>query len=75
MIANSVCNFNSENSCFIPTNYKGRDFLKGSCRIGGTMKKDGSWKDYFEDTARFADAINGFGCNGETRDMPRIKIN
>ena len=29
------------------------------------MKKDGSWKDYFEDPARFADAINGFGCNGE----------
>ena len=29
------------------------------------MKKDGSWKGYFEDPARFADAINGFGCNGE----------
>ena len=29
------------------------------------MKKDGSWKDFFEDPARFADAINGFGCNGE----------
>lgn len=29
------------------------------------MKKDGSWKDYFEDPARYADAINGFGCNGE----------
>lgn len=39
--------------------------MKGSCRIGGTMKKDGSWKGYFEDPARFADAINGFGCNGE----------
>lgn len=25
------------------------------------MKKDGSWKDFFEDPARFADAINGFG--------------
>ena len=24
------------------------------------MKKDGSWKDYFEDPARYADAINGF---------------
>ena len=62
---NSVCNHNSENSCFIPINYKSRNFLKGSCRIGGTMKKDGSWKGYFEDPARFADAINGFGCNGE----------
>lgn len=29
------------------------------------MKKDGSWKGYFEDPARFADAINDFGCNGE----------
>lgn len=29
------------------------------------MRKDGSWKDYFEDPERFADAINGFGCNGE----------
>ena len=29
------------------------------------MKKDGSWKDFFEDPARFADAINGFACNVE----------
>lgn len=29
------------------------------------MKKDGSWKDFLGDLARFADAINGFGCNGE----------
>lgn len=36
-----------------------------SCQTGGKMKKDGSWKDFFEDPARFADAINGFGCNGE----------
>lgn len=29
------------------------------------MKKDGSWKVYFSDPSRYADAINGFGCNGE----------
>lgn len=39
--------------------------MEHSCQTGGQMKKDGSWKDFFEDPARFADAINGFGCNGE----------
>lgn len=29
------------------------------------MKKDGSWKVFLEDPVRYADAINGFGCNGE----------
>lgn len=29
------------------------------------MKKDGSWRGFFEDPSRFADAVNGFGCNGE----------
>ncbi|MBQ8802744.1 MAG: hypothetical protein IJZ53_03785 [Tyzzerella sp.] len=29
------------------------------------MKKDGSWSEFFSDPVRFADAINGFGCNGE----------
>ena len=31
------------------------------------MGKDGSWKGYFEDPARYADAINGFGCGGEQK--------
>ena len=29
------------------------------------MGKDGSWKEFFADPFRYADAINGFGCDGE----------
>lgn len=29
------------------------------------MERDGSWKEYFADPSRFADAINGFGCKGQ----------
>ena len=29
------------------------------------MDRDGSWKGYFEDPSRYADAINGFGCKGQ----------
>ena len=36
-----------------------------SCGTGGKLKKDVSWKRFFEDPSRYADAINGFGCNGE----------
>ena len=28
------------------------------------MKKDVRWKSYFEDNRRYADVINGIGCNG-----------
>lgn len=29
------------------------------------MNSDGSWKGYFDDPSRYADAINGFGCKGQ----------
>ncbi|MBR3770548.1 MAG: Rpn family recombination-promoting nuclease/putative transposase, partial [Lachnospiraceae bacterium] len=29
------------------------------------MKKDVGWKTYFEDNRRYADVINGVGCNGK----------
>lgn len=29
------------------------------------MKKDESWKKFFGDNKRYADIINGIGCNGE----------
>lgn len=28
------------------------------------MNNDGSWKEFFSDPSRYADAINGFGCKG-----------
>ena len=29
------------------------------------MKKDVGWKSFFEDNHRYADVINGIGCNGK----------
>lgn len=29
------------------------------------MNSDGSWKVFFSDPSRYADAINGFGCKGQ----------
>ena len=29
------------------------------------MEKDVMWYDYFKDNQRYADVINGVGCNGQ----------
>ena len=30
------------------------------------MRKDVGWKSFFEDNRRYADVINGVGCDGKT---------
>ena len=45
--------------------YVRQEFMNDSCGQEENMGKDTSWKDYFADPSRFADAINGFGCEGK----------
>ena len=41
------------------------DFLFYAVTEGMHMKKDVGWKSFFEDNHRYADVINGVGCNGK----------